>query len=560
VSRRLRLIGAVLLVAFWAAAAVPAATTAVRALADRVTADRLDRPVDEAVLALEAERRLTVTGPPVVELAAQRARTDDAAGRLRQADRSWLHRFTTSQAERTDDELLNRMDRLPELRASIDDGDVDRRQAVTAYADVIDPSGAAAPTVRTAPQDTTVNGLFALSRSRELLAEQDALLAATSAGRGPSAADRIRLTQLAGARRALFTAAGAGLPPGADRRHRDLAAAPALARLHTIEDDLAAEPGGIPDPSAWSPTFNELNTALWDLQDHAAREAADAATPRAVTATVWAGAVGGIGLVALVALLIVVLRGRTAGIGISAAPERASAAPRHRPDGLLQDLDRRNQGLLHRQSRLLDALARRAVDQETAADLRRAGNLGSRLRRNVEKGITLTGGVPDRRWPRLVPMTDVLRDAAAEIGDHLRVTVVEAEDTYLAGTAVTDVIHLLAELLENAATFAPADSPVVIAGEHDPTGYLITVTDVGPGMTEDDIVTGHEMMAAPEPPPGGTWWGLWAAGRFAARQDVTVELTNGPGGGLVATVRVPRTLVTGHADAEPHAGLQAVGE
>jgi anti-sigma regulatory factor (Ser/Thr protein kinase) len=560
VSRRLRLIGAVLLVAFWAAAAVPAATTAVRALADRVTADRLDRPVDEAVLALEAERRLTVTGPPVVELAAQRARTDDAAGRLRQADRSWLHRFTTSQAERTAEELLNRMDRLPELRASIDDGDVDRRQAVTAYADVIDPSGAAAPTVRTAPQDTTVNGLFALSRSRELLAEQDALLAATSAGRGPSAADRIRLTQLAGARRALFTAAGAGLPPGADRRHRDLAAAPAMARLHTIEDDVAAEPGGIPDPSAWSPTFNELNTALWDLQDHAAREAADAATPRAVTATVWAGAVGGIGLVALVALLIVVLRGRTAGIGIPAAPERASAAPRHRPDGLLQDLDRRNQGLLHRQSRLLDALARRAVDQETAADLRRAGNLGSRLRRNVEKGITLTGGVPDRRWPRLVPMTDVLRDAAAEIGDHLRVTVVEAEDTYLAGTAVTDVIHLLAELLENAATFAPADSPVVIAGEHDATGYLITVTDVGPGMTEDDIVTGHEMMAAPEPPPGGTWWGLWAAGRFAARQDVTVELTNGPGGGLVATVRVPRTLVTGHADAEPHAGLQAVGE
>jgi anti-sigma regulatory factor (Ser/Thr protein kinase) len=557
VSPRLRLIGAVLLVAFWAAAAVPATTTAVRALADRVTADRLDRPVDEAVLALEAERRLTVTGPPVAELAAQRARTDDAAGRLRQADRSWLHRFTTSQAERTADELLNRIGRLPELRASIDDGDVDRRQAVNAYADVIDPSGAAAPTVRTAPQDTTVNGLLALSRSRELLAEQDALLAATAGGRGPSAADRIRLTQLAGARRALFTAAGAGLPPDADRRHRDLAATTAMARLHKIEDALAAAPGGIPDPSAWSPTFNELNTALWDLQDRAARETADAATPRAVTATVWAGAIGGIGLVALVALLIVVLRGRTAA-GVSATPERASAAPRHRPDGLLQDLDRRNQGLLHRQLRLLDALTRRAGDQETAADLRRAGNLGSRLRRNVEKGITLTGGVPDRRWQRLVPMTDVLRDAADEIGDHLRVTVIEAEDTYLAGTAVTDVVHLLAELLENAATFAPADSPVVIAGEHDATGYLITVTDVGPGMTEDDIATGHEMMAASEPPPGGTWWGLWAAGRFAARQDVGVELANGPGGGLVATVRVPRTLVTGHADTLTE--LQAVSE
>jgi hypothetical protein len=101
----------------------------------------------------------------------------------------------------------------------------------------------------------------------------------------------------------------------------------------------------------------------------------------------------------------------------------------------------------------------------------------------------------------------------------------------------------------------------VVAGQHDATGYLITITDVGPGMTGDDIATGHEVMAASEPPPGGTWWGLWAAGRFAARQDVAVELVNAPGGGLVAAVRIPPTLVTGHADteAEPDADLQAVG-
>ncbi|MEU4623317.1 ATP-binding protein [Actinoplanes sp. NPDC023801] len=559
-SRRIRLIGAALLVTFWAAAAVPAGTTAVRALADRVTADRLDRPVDEAVLALEAERRLTVTGPPVVERDAQRARTDDAARRLRQADRSWLHRFTTSDTERTADELLKRMETLPALRAGIDDGRVDRRQAVTAYAGVIDPSGAAAPTVRTAPRDSTANGIIALSRSRELLAEQDALLAAAAAaGRGPSRTDRIRLTQLAGARRDLFTAAGAALPAGAAERHRQLAAGPALSRLRALEDDIAARPDGIPDPSAWSPAFNELNTALWDLQDRAAREAADAATPRAVTATVWAGTIGGIGLVALVAVLIVALRGRT-GSGISAAPER-SAAPRYRPDVLLHDLDRRNQGLLHRQLRLLDALARRAGDPETAADLRRAGDLGTRLRRNLEKSITLTGGTPERRRQRIVPMTEVLAEATAEIGDHERVTVTEAGPTHLAGTAVTDVVHLLAELLENAATFAPADSRIALAGHHRPDGYLVTVTDTGPGMTGDDLATGHEVMADAEPPPGGTWWGLWAAGRFAARQDVTVQLANAPGG-LVATVRIPSSLVTGDGGtcAESPAGLQAVAE
>jgi signal transduction histidine kinase len=556
VSRRVQLTGAALLVTFWAAAAVPAATTAVRALADRVTADRLDRPVGEAVLALEAERRLSVTDRPILELTAQRGRTDDAAGRLRQAGRSWLQRLTTTDAERTADELLHRFDGLDALRAGIDAGRIDRRAAVTAYAEVIDPAGAAPPAARAASPDPAADGIVALSRSREILAEQDALLAAVSTGRGPSLTDRVRLTQLAGARRALFTAAGAAFPAGAAERYRELAAGPALTRLQRIEDALAAEPGGLPDPSVWSPTFNELNTALWDLQDSAGREVAEAATPREVAATVWAGTIGGVGLVALLGLLVVMLRRRGAD-ATTAAPAPVPAA-RQRPDGLLHDLDRRNQGLLHRQLRLLDTLARRAGDQETAADLRRAGNLGIRLRRNVEKGIILTGRLPDRRWERLVPMAEVLRDAAAEISDHERVTTAEVEPAHLAGTAVTDLIHLLAELLENAASFAPADSRIVVAGQHVPEGYLVTVADVGPGMTDDDLATGHEVMAAPEPPPGGTWWGLWAAGRFASRQDVAVELRNGPGGGLVAGVRIPPALVTGRLEID--AELQAVAE
>jgi hypothetical protein len=555
VNRRIRVVGAVLLVAFWGAAAVPAVTVAVRALADRVTADRLDRPVDEAVLALEAERRLSVTERPILELTAQRGRTDDAAGRLRQADRSWLDRLTTSAADRTADALLDRMDGLAELRASVDAGRLDRRRAVTAYTDMIGASGAA-------PQDTAVGGIQALNRSREILTEQDALLAAVSAGRGPSAADRIRLTQLAGARRALFAAAGTALPEQATRRHREVAGSAAMVRLHRIEDELAASPDGIPDPVAWSPTFNELNTALCELRDGARRELADTATPRAVTATVWAGTIAGVGFVAVLGLLIAARRGRAADPGTPAsAGATATSGPWHRPGGLLQDLDRRNQGLLQRQLRLLDALTRRADDEETAADLRRAGNFGARLRRNIEKGITLTGGVPERQWQRLVPMTDVLRDAAAEIGDPGRVTAADVESGYLAGTAVTDLTHLLAELFENAATFAPADSLIAVTGQHDPAGYLVTITDVGPGMTGDDLTTGHDVMAAPEPPSGGTWWGLWAVGRFAARQDVAVRLDNGPDGGLVATVRIPPTLVTGRPEsAGTRTELQTVVE
>ncbi|BEL05379.1 hypothetical protein Q0Z83_035700 [Actinoplanes sichuanensis] len=526
-NRRIQVIGGVLLVTFWAAAAVPAVTTAVRALTDRVTSDRLDRPVEETILALEAERRVSVTGQPILELTAQRGRTDDTIERLRQAS-------GFPAGDGTAATLLNRLDELSELRVKVDGGRLDRREVVSAYTALIDPaSDLGSP----------------LSRSREILAEEDALLAAVSTGKGPTTADRTRLTQLAGARRVLFSAAGTTLPEAAAQRHRDLAGSPAMVRLTRIEDELAASRDGLREPAAWSPTFNELNTALWDLQDSATREAADTATPRAVTAAVWAGTVGGIGFVAVLGLLIAARRTRHATAAATTDTATTATGPWHRTDGLLHDLDRRNQGLLQRQLRLLDSLARRADDEQNAADLRRAGTFGTRLRRNVEKGITLTGGTPDRDWPRLVPMTDVLREAAAEISDHDRVDTDSVEPAYLAGTATTDLIHLLAELLENAAGFAPADSRIVVAGEHDPAGYLITVTDVGPGMTDDDLATGHDVMASAAPPPGGTWWGLWAAGRFAARQDTTVTLHNDPSGGLIATVRVPLPLVTGRPTA-----------
>ncbi|SDT80967.1 sensor histidine kinase [Actinoplanes derwentensis] len=552
-NRRTRLLGAGLLVVFWAAAAVPAGAGAVRALADRIVADRLARPVDEAVLALEAERRLSVTGSPVAELTAQRAQTDEVAGRLRQPEQSRWRWLATSEAERTAGELLARLDGLPALRESIDDGRTSRRQAVTAYAEMIGSTG---------DPDPAANGIRTLIRSREILAEEDALLAATSAGTGPARADRVRLSQLTGARRALFTAAGTALPSEAAERHRELSTGPALTEVQRLEDALAAGTGGVPDPSAWAPAFNTLNTALWELQDSAAAEAADVATERAVTATVWAGTVGGVGFVVLLGLLVVTLRRRSAdGMAPAPATRPVSSGPRHRPDELLRDLDRRNQGLIQRQMRLLDALARRAGDEQNAADLRRAGDFGARIRRNVEKGVTLTGGIPDRPWPRLVPMSDIVGESAAEVADHERVVTAEVEPAYLAGTAATDLVHLLAELIDNAAGFGPADSPVVVAGRSEPDGYLVTVTDVGPGMTSDDLATGHAMMAAAEPPDGGAWWGLWAVGRFAARHEIAVELRPAPEGGLVAAVSVPSTLVTGGSDStETRSYLQAVVE
>jgi K+-sensing histidine kinase KdpD len=116
---------------------------------------------------------------------------------------------------------------------------------------------------------------------------------------------------------------------------------------------------------------------------------------------------------------------------------------------------------------------------------------------------------------------------------------------------VTDLMHLLAELIENATAFSPAETRVRVTGSHQATGYRITITDVGPGMTSDDLATAAEVMADPAPPAGGTWWGLYSAGRFAARRGISVALHNGLDGGLTAEVTVPAALISA---ASPDAG------
>jgi hypothetical protein len=90
-----------------------------------------------------------------------------------------------------------------------------------------------------------------------------------------------------------------------------------------------------------------------------------------------------------------------------------------------------------------------------------------------------------------------------------------------------------------------------VIGSQDAAGYRITVTDAGPGMDADDLATAAQVLADPDPPAGGTWWGLYAAGRFAARHGIAVALRNGADGGLAAEVTVPAVLVSPAADNEP---------
>jgi two-component sensor histidine kinase len=538
--------GLALLVALWAAAAVPALTEAIQVMSARVTANHLGRPVGALVLSLEAERRLSAGDRPAgTELATQRGRSDQARLALQAARDTWIKSLAGSDSLRQADDLLARTGGLAGVRSAVDGKQLSRDRAVDAYTALIDPAGVETPTVYPDQLAGSAAGLSALSRSRELLAEEDAQLAAVAGAAKLTDADRVRLSTLAGARRSLFASAGTDLPAGSLARYRELGGDTQL----TAVENSALRGTGEPDTAAWSAAYNQLNTALWELQNSATRQAADAATPHAVLTVVRAGVVGGVGLIAVLGVLLIA---RRSGPGVAAAAEKknekkkrpAADDPRPRLEPLLRDLERRNQSLLHRQLRLLDTLARRESDDETLGDLFRADHLANRMRRNLEKSITLAGGTPGRRWRRPVPLTEVVRAAASEITEYGRVSTSQVEAVHLDGVAVTDLMHLLAELIENATTFAAAETRVRVTGSHQATGYRIAITDVGPGMTSDDLATAAQVMADATPPAGGTWWGLYTVGRFAARRNITVALRNGLDGGLAAEVTIPAALIS----------------
>ena len=147
------------------------------------------------------------------------------------------------------------------------------------------------------------------------------------------------------------------------------------------------------------------------------------------------------------------------------------------------NIARRSQTLLHRQLALLDAMERRTTDPDDLEELFRIDHLATRMRRHAEDLVILAGSTPGRGWRNPVPIADVLRAAASEVEEYARINVTGLPDLALAGRAVSDVVHLLAELLENATIFSPPDTQVTLAGQVVPNGFAIEIEDRGLGMT-----------------------------------------------------------------------------
>ncbi|MEU6367608.1 ATP-binding protein [Streptomyces sp. NPDC046931] len=217
---------------------------------------------------------------------------------------------------------------------------------------------------------------------------------------------------------------------------------------------------------------------------------------------------------------------------------------------VLLNIARRNQALVHRQLKLVDTLERRTEDPDVLEELFRIDHLTTRMRRHAESLIILSGAAPGRRWRRPVPVADVVSSAVSEIEDYARVVIPPMPEVGIAADAVADVVHLLAELLENATVFSPPHTRVTLRTDRVRGGFVLEIDDRGLGLGPEEIDAAHRTLTAPDrfDPTRHDRLGLYVVGRLAARQGVEVTLTRSPYGGTTAVVLLPEAIL---AEVEP---------
>ena len=225
-------------------------------------------------------------------------------------------------------------------------------------------------------------------------------------------------------------------------------------------------------------------------------------------------------------------------------------------NAMFVNLSRRSQSLIERQLSLIDNLEQTEQDADRLSSLFRLDHLATRMRRNSENLLVLAGHeAASRRWSQPVPLVDVLRAAISEIEQYERVVLNVQPGIVVVGQAVNDVVHLAAELVENATAFSPEETQVFVTGQHVSTGgVLIEITDDGLGIAEADMAYANWRL---ENPPVvdvavSRRMGLFVVGRLAARHGVRVRLRPANSGrGLCALIWLPDTVAAETGDMAP---------
>ncbi|MGX1810485.1 sensor histidine kinase [Nocardia sp. NPDC055321] len=225
------------------------------------------------------------------------------------------------------------------------------------------------------------------------------------------------------------------------------------------------------------------------------------------------------------------------------------------------NIAQRSQVIVHKQLEILDAAEQREESPDRLDLLFRLDHLATRARRNAENLIILGGGTAGRRWRKPVPLIDIARSAVAESVDYRRITVAKMPDVHLGGAMVADLIHILAELMDNATAFSPPESRVEVTGKVVGKGAVIEIVDQGLGISDADVEVHNALLAQPpsfslETLVDDGRLGLFVIATVAARHRISVRLRESPFGGVRAIVLIPTQLMGSGAPEEETAGYR----
>ncbi len=475
---------------------------------------------------------------------------------------------------------------------------------------------------------TQAEDFIRMGRAEDLMLQESAIISGDLAARSFPAADREQFTQLVGARRALFSQTLPDLQPRYRSYYTHDISPQATTALTGLENTLMSDTrtGSPPpvQPQQWEAAVGGVAAGL----SRAGTQASNAITAQATTNSdatylelILAGGLGLLAVILSIIVSFVIGRGlirelatlrdsalelankrlpdvvnRLADgqdVDVSAeAPELPArsdeigqvqeafaavqqtaveaavgqARLRQGISDIFRNLARRSQSLLHRQLALLDAMERRAKEPEELEDLFRIDHLTTRMRRHAESLIILSGDAPARSWRRPVPFVDVLRAAVAEVEDYTRIKVAANTRAAINGPAVADVIHMIAELAENAVVFSPPNTPVLISGDVVGRGFAVEIEDRGLGLSEERRAELNELLE--NPPPfdlsGSDQLGLFVASQLARKHNIRISLRGSPYGGTTAIVLIPNTLVVSEETVQqngtdPGPGVQLSG-
>ncbi|OEJ33889.1 sensor histidine kinase [Streptomyces subrutilus] len=218
-------------------------------------------------------------------------------------------------------------------------------------------------------------------------------------------------------------------------------------------------------------------------------------------------------------------------------------------NAIFTNLSMRNQSLIEGQLTLITDLENNEADPDQLENLFRLDHLATRMRRNGENLLILAGENPGRRWDQPVPLVDVLRAASSEVEQYERIELSGVSDAEIHGQAVTDLVHLLAELLENATTFSSPQTKVRVTATRLPDGrVMVEIHDKGIGLTAEDFADINHKLANPPTVDAAISqrMGLFVVGRLADRHSIRVQLRpSGEAAGTTSLIMLPDAITHG---------------